>query len=187
MISFADEDPKGNFSGKENLSNQPYSQNQPKVPNRQYGQKQIASERAFSNYANRANVNFKGMMNLDLNEEQVIEIKQIMIDFQKEAIELRNQIQTKQLEMKELMLEPSLDMEKVRAKLEEISQFQVELKINTIERQTKLRELLTDEQLETFGKGFPMQKFNMGSGDFNKGYQSQVQGYRGDTGKGNRW
>ena len=185
MASFADEGTKGNFSGKNNVSNQSYSRNQG------------PSGKAFFNIGNRfvsrTDNNFRGMLDMDLTKEQISEIREIMIDFQKESLELRNQIQMKQLEIKELMLEPTLDMERVRAKLEEISKLQVELRMKAIERQTKVKKLLTDEQLENCGMGFPMkmQNFNMGNGNFNQNFQGQGQGpnqgFRGETGYSKRW
>jgi Spy/CpxP family protein refolding chaperone len=117
----------------------------------------------------------RGIFNLDLSEEQLTEIRQMMLDFQKETLEFRNQIQAKQLEIKELMLESSVDMDQVRVKMEEIAQLQVELRMKAVERQDKVQELLTPEQLESFGLGSSMQKFGMGSYNCKQGF------------KGNRW
>ncbi len=171
MTSFADERSRGNFAGKTGTPNQFPAQHP-------YG-------KAYTDPDNRGDVSFRGMMNLDLSDEQIAEIRQLMLDFQKETLELRNQIQMKQLEMRELMMEDSIDMDQVKVKLEEIAQLQVEVRMQAIERQTKVQELLTPEQLEDFGWGFPMQKFNMGSGSCN--YNQGFQGQSFQRNKGNRW
>jgi Spy/CpxP family protein refolding chaperone len=75
----------------------------------------------------------------------------------------------KQLELQELFLESNIDMEKVREKLEEIADLQVELKVKAIENQSKIKEILTNEQLEKLSLGFPMQKFGMEGSEFKWG------------------
>lgn len=87
------------------------------------------------------------MINLDLSEEQITEIKQIRLEFQKASLELKKEMETKRLEVRELMMEDPLDMTKVRAKWEEIAQLQVELKVKALENQQKVKEVLTPEQL----------------------------------------
>ena len=103
---------------------------------------------------------FRGIEDLDLSEEQTAEIKKIMLDLQKESLVLKSQIQMKQLELKELFLEFNIDMEKVREKLEEIADLQVEQKI---------KEVLTNEQLEKLSLGLPMQKFGMEGSESKRG------------------
>ena len=112
---------------------------------------------------------FRGIEDLDLSEEQTAEIKKIMLDLQKESLVLKSQIQMKQLELKELFLESNIDMEKVREKLEEIADLQVEQKIKAIENQSKIKEVLTNEQLEKLSLGFPMQKFGMEGSESKRG------------------
>jgi Spy/CpxP family protein refolding chaperone len=112
---------------------------------------------------------FRGMMDLELSEEQTAEIKEVMLDLQKASIELKSEIQMKQLEFQELLLESVVDMESVRAKLEEIADLQVELKIKAIENQSKIKEVFTDEQLEKLSLDFPMLKFGMEGFDFKRG------------------
>jgi len=173
IASFAAAPARGNFTGKSASANYFGGQGQGKGPSGQ------GYDRSFQGDE------FRGMMNIDLSEEQIAEIRQMMLDFQKESFELRNQIQMKQLEMRELMLEDSIDMDQVRAKLEEISQLQVEVRVKAIERQTKIQDLLTPEQLENCGLGLSMQRFkmgNMGNNNFSQGFN---QGFKGN--QGNRW
>ncbi len=166
VASFAAAPARGNFTGKSD--NYFGGQGQGKGPSGQ------AYDRSFQGDE------FRGMMNIDLSEEQIAEIRQMMLDFQKESLELRNQIQMKQLEMRELMLEDSIDMDQVRAKLEEISQLQVEVRVKAIERQTKIQDLLTPEQLENCGLGLSMQRFNMGNMGNNNFSQGFNQGFKGN-------
>jgi len=164
MISFADGPKQGNFAGKPGTSYYHYGQD--RHPAGQF------DARSYQNNEPR------GMFNLDLSEEQLTEIRQMMLDFQKETLEIRNQMQMKQLELKELMLASPADMDQVRVKMEEIAQLQVELRMKAFERQDKVKELLTPEQLESFGLGFPMQKFNMGNNNFCRGFKES---------RGSRW
>ena len=164
VASLASGPAKGNFAGK------PGMPNCSSVPEKGFSGKSYAQP--FQNGE------LRGIMNLDLSEEQVAKIRQIMLDFQKETLELRNQIQLKQLEMRELRLAPEVDLNQVRTKLEEIAALQVELRIKAFERQEKVKEILTPEQLSNFGLGFPMQRSNAGNmrnNNFNQGC------------KGNRW
>jgi Spy/CpxP family protein refolding chaperone len=112
---------------------------------------------------------FRKMMDLKLSEEQITEIRQIMLDFQKDSLELNNQIQVKKIEFQELLLESTINMEEVRAKLEEIASLQVEVKVKALENQLKIKEVLTDEQLAELPFGFPMSGFCVRDFEFNRG------------------
>lgn len=158
--SFAYAPKQGNFSGCA------------ATPNRFAGQGQRPAGQNVSPPA--LNDTPRGMFNLELSAEQQTEMRKMMLSFQKETLELRNQIQLKQLEIRELRLEDPVDMDQVRTKLEEISKLQVEVRMKAIERQNKFKELLTPEQLENCAAGFQMQRFNQ-----------QSAGNMGN--RGNRW
>ncbi|MBE3127580.1 MAG: periplasmic heavy metal sensor [Candidatus Atribacteria bacterium] len=96
---------------------------------------------------------------LNLSEEQIAEINKTLLDFQKDTVELRNSIQIRELEVKALLLEPQTELVKIRAKLEEIADLQVELKIKTIEKYLEVKDLLTPEQQEKLPLGVPSQIF----------------------------
>lgn len=83
---------------------------------------------------------------LNLSEEQVTEIKKVLLDFQKDTLELRNSLQIKELEVKALLLEPLTEMTKIKAKYEEIAELQIEIRVKTIERYLEIKGLLTPEQ-----------------------------------------
>jgi Spy/CpxP family protein refolding chaperone len=168
ISSFADAKAHGNFNGKAGMSNQHMGPER-NFSGQTYGQSYGQSQQ---------NGDSRGMMNLDLSQEQQTQIRQIMLDFQKETLELRNQIQVKQLEIRELRLSSDVDLEQLRVKMEEIAQIQVELRMKSIERQEKVKEVLTPEQLENCGLGLSMQNNNFG----NVGNNNSNQGF-----KGNRW
>lgn len=179
ISSFAYAPKQGNFSGCAT------------TPNRFTGQRQGPAGQNFTPPVQNDDTP-RGMFNLQLSTEQQAEMREMMLSFQKETLELRNQIQLKQLEMRELKLEDPINMEQIRTKLEEISKLQVEVRMKAIERQTKFKELLTPEQLENCAAGFQMQGFNMGNmgkssmnKGFNPGFNQQSAVNMGI--RGNRW
>jgi len=68
-------------------------------------------------------------------------------------------MQIKELEIKALLLEPETELVKIRAKLEEIADLQVELKVKTIEKYLEIKDLLTPEQQAKLPLGIPSQIF----------------------------
>jgi Spy/CpxP family protein refolding chaperone len=96
---------------------------------------------------------------LNLSEEQVTEIKKVLLDFQKDTLVLRNSLQIKELEVKVLLLEPLTEMTKIKAKYEEIAELQVEIRVKTIERYLEIKGLLTPEQQAKLPLGVPSQIF----------------------------
>ena len=112
---------------------------------------------------------------LNLSEEQVTEIKRVLLDFQKNTLELRNSLQIKELEVKALLLQPLTEMTKIKAKYEEIAGLQVEIRVKTIERYLEIKGLLTPEQQAKLTLGVPSQifsyqKMGMGRGKMMKNY-----------------
>ncbi|MCK9268418.1 MAG: hypothetical protein M0P14_06890 [Alkaliphilus sp.] len=144
IVSFADVQKHGhrNFAGKQ------------VAPYHNKGQGQLPTDRFNFNHGD----SFSGMRNLELTTEQMAQIREMMLEFQKETLELRNQIHVKQLELRELGLSTDLDLNSVKAKLEEISRLQLGIRMKAFERQEKIKELLTPEQLENC-KGLKVQKF----------------------------
>ena len=98
---------------------------------------------------------------LNLSEEQITEINKTLLDFQKNSLEIRNKIQINQLEVKALLLEPQTELVKIRAKLQEIADLQVELKIKTIEKYLEVKGLLTPEQQAKLPLGVSSQIFGL--------------------------
>jgi len=110
---------------------------------------------------------------LNLSEEQTTEINKTLLDFQKDTVELRNSIQIRELEVKALLLEPQTELVKIRAKLQEIADLQVELKVKTIEKYLEVKDLLTPEQQAKLPLGVPSQIFaleKLGSNIMNRSF-----------------
>jgi len=107
-------------------------------------------------------IEMKGFIkSLNLSEEQITEINKTLLDFQKNSLEIRNRIQINQLEVKALLLEPQTELVKIRAKLQEIADLQVELKIKTIEKYLEVKDLLTPEQQAKLPLGVSSQIFGL--------------------------
>ena len=96
---------------------------------------------------------------LNLSEEQIAEINKTLLDFQKDTVELRNSMQIRELEVKALLLEPQTELAKIKAKMREIADLQVELKVKTIEKYLGIKDLLTPEQQAKLPLGVPSQIF----------------------------
>ena len=158
--SFADARGRGNFAGKQG------------APYHNQGQNYYPSERFGFNQGD----NYRQMRNLELSSEQMAQIREMILTFQKETLELRQQIQTKQLELRELRLSSDTDLNQVKAKLEEVSKLQLEIRMKSFERQQEVKEILTPEQLENCRQGFQMQRFSLEMGRFNS---NRGRGYRG--------
>ncbi len=61
--------------------------------------------------------------------------------------------------MKALLLEPQTELVKIKAKMQEITDLQVELKVKTIEKYLEVKDLLTPEQQVKLPLGVPSQIF----------------------------
>lgn len=136
-------------------------QNTPLVKQKMQQQKScVSSEMMKGRSINNPAMRTEGLIKfLNLSEEQISEINKSLLDFQKDTIELRNRIQIKELEIKALLLEPQTELEKVKAKMLEIADLQIELKVKTIEKYLETKGLLTSEQQAKLPLGIPSQIF----------------------------
>ncbi len=98
---------------------------------------------------------------LNLSGEQITEINKALLDFQKNTLELRNRMQIEELEIKALLLEPETVVAKIREKLKEAADLQVELKVRIIEKYLEIKDLLTPEQQAKLPLGVPSQIFTL--------------------------
>jgi len=98
---------------------------------------------------------------LNLSGEQITEINKALLDFQKNTLELRNRMQIEELEIKALLLEPETEVAKIREKLKEAADLQVELKVRIIEKYLEIKDLLTPEQQAKLPLGVPSQIFTL--------------------------
>ncbi|RMH72222.1 MAG: periplasmic heavy metal sensor [Gemmatimonadetes bacterium] len=85
---------------------------------------------------------------LDLSEEQVANLRDLMVDHQKQEIELRSQIEVARLELEELMVADKPNKTAALKKVEEIGNFQTEIRKLDVGFRIEMKTILTPEQLE---------------------------------------
>ena len=93
---------------------------------------------------------------LDLSQEQRKNLELIQQAYFREAQLLRAQLFTRRLELRELLIGPTIKIESVRAKNSEIIELQSKEEERSVEYLVKVRNLLTPEQLR---KWCPEQEF----------------------------
>lgn len=150
-------------------------QNTPLTKQKMQQQKNnVYSGMVAKSFLNNPTTRMEGLIkSLKLSEEQITEINKTLLDFQKDTVELRKSIQIRELEIKALLLEPQTELAKIRVKLEEITNLQVELKVKTIEKYLEVKELLTPEQQVKLPLGVPSQIFaleKLGSNRMNRNF-----------------
>jgi len=101
----------------------------------------------------RGNVPFKYRITTELwrefnfSKDQITAFQKLKLDFQKEMLGLKKDLETKLLEYKNLLWEETLDKEKLELLIKEIGQIREELERKILEYQVELRKILTPEQL----------------------------------------
>ncbi len=93
---------------------------------------------------------------LDLSREQRKNLEGIQQAFFREAQLLRAQLFTRRLELRELLVSPTVKIEAIRSKNSEIIELESKQEEKSIEYLIKVRNLLTPEQLQ---KWCPEQEF----------------------------
>jgi len=88
---------------------------------------------------------------LDLTEEQINKIQEKRLDFQKEILELRTQLQGQYLALRSLNLKGE-PQEKIDDKISQIEKLSLELEQKYLAHRDQIRELLTDEQKAMFDR-----------------------------------
>jgi len=112
---------------------------------------------------NNPSMKIKGLFeSLNLSEEQITELRKINFNFQKGMLDLKNEIQHKQLEIKELFLKEELDLAKVKLELQKIADSEVEIKMKSFEAYLSAKEILTPEQQEKLPKNMYLAILNFG-------------------------
>ena len=88
----------------------------------------------------------KAPAELNLTKEQQEKMQSLRIDFQKETLPLRNEMQIKRLELQQLWMADELDEEAIVAKSKEISALRNQLEENMIRHRIAVTKVLTKEQ-----------------------------------------
>ena len=96
---------------------------------------------------------------LNLTAEQKEKIANLKLSFREETLDLRTELTRKRLEIQKLLLEKSPDLTTVYALVDEMAPIQAEIQKKAIEFRFKLKDLLTEEQLDKLpglglGRGF---------------------------------
>jgi|AntAceMinimDraft_9_1070365.scaffolds.fasta_scaffold62834_2 Spy/CpxP family protein refolding chaperone len=121
------------------------------------------STKEMKQLENNPNMKIKGLWeSLNLSQEQKTELSKINLNFQKETLKFKNEIQLSQLEVKELFLEEELDLNRIRLELKKIADLEVETKIKGFEVYLTAKEILTPEQQEKLPKNMYLAILNFG-------------------------
>ncbi|MBP7737604.1 MAG: Spy/CpxP family protein refolding chaperone [Spirochaetes bacterium] len=83
---------------------------------------------------------------LNLTDEQVTRIADINKDHRKKMLDYKEKLAPKEIQLKKLLLEDTVDMAKVRALLKEIGDLRVELQALRIEHRLDIEKVLTADQ-----------------------------------------
>ena len=133
-------------------------------------------KREMMQLENNPNMKIKGLWeSLNLSQEQKTELSKINLNFQKETLKFKNEIQLSQLGVKELFLDEEFDLNKIRLELQKIADLEVETKVKGFEAYLAAKVILTPEQIEKLPKNIPF--FMIKSGRFsmspqiNKGFK----------------
>ena len=84
---------------------------------------------------------------LDLTTEQREKVGKLQVVFQKDILELRLQLEEKQLELKRLLLKDSPVQEEIEALVDEMGTVWAEIQKENISLRMRLGDILTEEQL----------------------------------------
>ena len=92
------------------------------------------------------------LSDLDLTTEQQKEVDKLQVAFQKDILELRLQLEEKQLELKRLLLKDSPAQEEIEAVVDEMGTVWAEIQKKSISFKMNLEDILTEEQLAKLGR-----------------------------------
>lgn len=94
----------------------------------------------------------KKLFSKGLTEEQENQIKKLHLEFDKEILSLKGDIDVKSAEMKKLLITEDPDQKVIEQKIEEIGKLQIKMEKLRTQKQLKIRALLTPEQRIEFNK-----------------------------------
>lgn len=103
---------------------------------------------------------FSGFSELNLTPDQKTKLTAMQEKNWKEMIPLRNEMQTKKLEMRTLWTVPNPDKDKILAKQKELGELRDKMQARATDFQIEARKVLTPEQaaqVGTFGPGMGLQ------------------------------
>jgi Spy/CpxP family protein refolding chaperone len=95
---------------------------------------------------------------LKLTQEQKEKLQSLQTDFAKETIPLRNEMQIKELELRQLWLADELDEEAILAKSKEISDLRNQMQEKMVRHRLDAAKVLTKEQRTQFSQIGPRER-----------------------------
>ncbi len=125
------------------------------------------------------NINCPGGYNqLNLTPEQKIKLTELKEKQWKETVSLRNELQTKRLELRTLWTVPNPDKDKILAQQKEINELRNALQAKSTDFRLEARKVLTPEQAAQMGTFAPGMGFGgpMGRGGHRMGFQGPYGG-----------
>jgi Spy/CpxP family protein refolding chaperone len=88
---------------------------------------------------------------LNLTSEQLTRIQELRLEFQKDILSSRMQLQTHYVELRTMYMNET-DQAKIEAKIDQIDKSELELEKKWMDHQAQIRNLLTDEQKVIFDR-----------------------------------
>ncbi|MCP4681971.1 MAG: hypothetical protein GY864_06545 [Desulfobacterales bacterium] len=119
------------------------------------------------------------LANLDMTTDQSQKLDSLRDSFLKETIPLRNEKETKKLEMRILLAKPSIDIETVKAKQQEIFDVKKSLQEKSLDYYLKARKVLTPQQVSMLPPGC-----HLGFNIYGGAYKSKGCGSKSGQSKG---
>ncbi len=90
---------------------------------------------------------------LKFSEEQITKIEKINSDHKTEMTKYRSKIEPKKEELRNLILDKNINFDKIRSKLKEISEIDVEIRILFIKHRIDIENIMTPDQKNLMRKG----------------------------------
>ena len=110
----------------------------------------------------------------DLSKEQLEKLQSLRDDFDKGTLSLRNELELKSLELRQLWTADELDEEAIIARSKEVSDLQSQLQEKTVRHRLDVAKVLTKEQRSQF----------LARGPRGYGFGPRGRGHAGDPGMG---
>jgi len=128
---------------------------------------------------------------LKLTKEQLETLQTLRIDFAKQTLTLRNEIQIKELELRQLWLADELDEEAIVAKSKEISDLRSQMQEKRVRHRLGATKVLTKEQRTQLSQIGHRGRGRRGGGDVTPGFGNGGRRGRGGNfgmmGKRGHW
>jgi zinc resistance-associated protein len=125
-----------------------------------------------------------GMNQLNLTPEQKTKFGELQEKHWKETVSLRNEMQTKRLELQTLWTAPTPDKNKILAKQKELNELRDKMQAKATDFRLDIRKSLTPEQAAQMGSMGSIRGFHRGMGRHRMGQQGPCGGSGQGAGPG---